>query len=190
MKKIIFWLIVILTIIISGVLIIQIEKIDKKMIEDYTSNRIIDIVETSDTTTTTTTTKKTTTTTKKTTKRTIQKRTQSVTNNDNNSFRLTHYGWDCKGCGGNTAIGYNVKNTIYYNDKDYGKVRIVAMCSKYPLYSIIKIKNYKFGGDILAIVIDRGVGCGTIDLLTTSEKKSSQLGIQNNIKIEMLRKGR
>ena len=25
---------------------------------------------------------------------------------------LTHYGPDCKGCGGTTAAGYNVKNTI------------------------------------------------------------------------------
>ena len=105
-------------------------------------------------------------------------------------YKLTHYGWDCKGCGGKTATGYSIKKTYYYNDKQYGKVRIVAMCSKMKLGSIIRIKNYKRGGDIIAIVIDRGVGCGTIDLLTTSEKKSSQLGIQNNVKIEILRRGK
>ena len=189
MKKIIFWLIVILTIIISGLLIIQIGKIDKKMIEDYTSNRIIDIVESSDTTTT----KKTTTTTKKTTKRTTQKRTQSITNNDNNSFRLTHYGWDCKGCGGNTAIGYNVKNTIYYNDKDYGTIRILAADKSIPCGSIIHIKNYKFveGNEFTGIVLDRGsaiVGL-TMDLLYPSEADTVVIGRQRNIEFSIERWG-
>jgi site-specific DNA-cytosine methylase len=156
---------------------------------------------------TTTTTKKTTTTvnnykqlqttkkkktTKKvatTTKKVIKKTTSKVTNTKG-SYKLTHYGWDCKGCGGNTSIGYNVKHTIYYNDKQYGKVRICAMSSAMPLYSIIKIKNYKLGGDITCAVIDRGVGSGVIDLLVESEKKSSQLGIQRNVQIEILRKGK
>ena len=64
------------------------------------------------------------------------------------------------------------------------------MCSKYPLYSIIKIKDYKLGGDTLAIVLDRGVGCNTIDLAVKNEKTASKYGIQNNVKIEILRKGR
>lgn len=105
------------------------------------------------------------------------------------TYKLTHYGWDC--CkSGKTATGYNVKNTIYYNDKEYGTVRIVAMCKNIPLYSIVKIKDYKLGGDITAIVIDRGVGCGTIDLLVENEAKSSKLGIQKNITVEILRKGK
>lgn len=105
-------------------------------------------------------------------------------------YKLTHYGWDCKGCRGKTATGYNIKKTIYYKDKQYGKVRIVAMCSKMPLYSIIKIKNYKRGGDITAIVLDRGVGCSTIDLAVKNEKTSYKYGIQKNVKIEILRRGR
>lgn len=105
-------------------------------------------------------------------------------------YKLTHYGWDCKGCRGKTATGYNIRKTIWYNDKQYGKVRIVAMCKKMPLYSIIKIKNYKRGGDITAIVLDRGVGCSTIDLAVKNERTSSKYGIQKNVKIEILRKGR
>ncbi len=105
-------------------------------------------------------------------------------------YKLTHYGWDCKGCGGKTATGYNIRKTIWYKDKQYGKVRIVAMCSKMPLYSIIKIKNYKRGGDITAIVLDRGVGCSTIDLAVKNERTSYKYGIQKNVKIEILRKGR
>lgn len=127
---------------------------------------------------------------KKTTKKTTAKKIVKVNNNNSSGYRLTHYGYDCKGCGGRTATGYDISKTIYYNDSTYGKVRIVAMCSKYPLYSIIKIKDYKLGGDTLAIVLDRGVGCGTIDLAVKNEKTASKYGIQNNVKIEILRKGR
>lgn len=139
------------------------------------------------TTSSTTTTKKVKTTKKvvKTTKKVVPKKVVKSTN----GFRLTHYGYDCCKTG-RTATGYDISKTIYYNDSTYGKVRIVAMCSKYPLYSIIKIKNYKLGGDTLAIVLDRGVGCGTIDLAVKNEKTASKYGIQNNIQIEILRKGR
>lgn len=132
----------------------------------------------------------TTTTTTKTTKKVVKKNTTKSNTTKQSVYKLTHYGWDCKGCRGNTAIGYNVRNTIYYNDSQFGKVRICAMSKSMPLYSVIKIKNYKLGGDITCIVIDRGVGSGVIDLLTESEKKSSQLGIQRNVQIEILRKGR
>ena len=108
----------------------------------------------------------------------------------NGTYKLTHYGHDC--CkSGKTATGYDVRKTIYYNDKEYGQVRIVAMCKNIPLYSIVKIKNYKItGGDVIAIVIDRGVGCSTIDLLVENEAKSSKLGIQRNTVVEILRKGK
>lgn len=108
----------------------------------------------------------------------------------NGTYKLTHYGHDC--CkSGKTATGYDVRNTIYYNDNEYGNVRIVAMCKNIPLYSIVKIKNYKItGGDVIAIVIDRGVGCSTIDLLVENEAKSSKLGIQRNTIVEILRKGK
>lgn len=54
-------------------------------------------------------------------------------------------------------------------DATYAKLRIVAM-KNLPLYSIIKIKNYD-GRDIFAIVLDRGVGSGVIDLLVENEKQ-------------------
>lgn len=139
------------------------------------------------TTTSTTTTKKVKTTKKvvKTTKKVVPKKVVKSTS----GYKLTHYGYDCCRTG-RTATGYDISKTQYYNDSTYGKVRIVAMCSKYPLYSIIKIKNYKLGGDTLAIVLDRGVGCGTIDLAVKNEKTASKYGIQNNVQIEILRKGR
>ena len=139
------------------------------------------------TTTSTTTTKKVKTTKKvvKTTKKVVPKKVIKSTS----GYRLTHYGYDCCKTG-RTATGYDISKTQYYNDSTYGRVRIVAMCSKYPLYSIIKIKNYKLGGDTLAIILDRGVGCGTIDLAVKNEKTASKYGIQNNVQIEILRKGR
>lgn len=155
-------------------------------INNTTNSVIKEFIDVSSTTTTKTT--KTTKKVVKTTKKTITKKT-TIHKETHNGYKLTHYGWDCKGCSGNTAAGYNVKHTIYYNDSSYGKVRIVAM-KNIPLYSIIKIKNYKLGGDITAIVLDRGVGSNVIDLLVESEKKSSQLGIQKGVQIEILRKGK
>ena len=126
----------------------------------------------------------TTTTKKKTTK----KVTRVATTQQTNTYKITHYGYDCKGCSGTTASGYNVRNTIYYNDPTYGRLRIVAI-KGLPLYSIIKIKNYD-GQDILAIVLDRGVGNGVIDLLVENEKVASRLGIRKNIEIEIVRSGK
>lgn len=133
------------------------------------------------------TTTNTTTTTKKTTKKKTTKNIIKTTMKEG-TYKLTHYGWDCKGCGGNTASGYNVRNTIYYNDVTYSKLRIAAM-KDLPLYSVIKIKNYD-GRDIFAIVLDRGVGSGVIDLLVENEKTASKLGIRKNIEIEVLRYGK
>ncbi len=124
----------------------------------------------------------------KTTLKSTKKTTTTRITTKEGTYKLTHYGWDCKGCGGNTASGYNVRNTIYYNDATYGKLRIVAM-KDLPLYSVIKIKNYD-GRDIFAIVLDRGVGSSVIDLLVENEKKASQLGIRKNIEIEVLRSGK
>lgn len=94
-----------------------------------------------------------------------------ITSNKVGTYKLTHYGWDCKCCSGNTASGYNVRNTIYYNDPTYGKLRIVAM-KDLKLYSVIRIKKYDT--EIYAIVLDRGVGSGVIDLLVENEKKAKE----------------
>ena len=153
------------------------------------SNNIDTTVTTTNTTRTTitTTTRKRTTTTKRTTRE--SKQTTQRASALSQIYKLTHYGPDCSGCSGTTASGYNVRNTIYYNDNTYGKIRVVAM-KDLPLYSVIKIKNYKQSGDIIAIVLDKPKNYGIIDLLVESEKKSSQLGIQNNVQIEILRRGK
>ena len=150
--------------------------------------------------TTTTTTKKQTTTSKKivTTNKPVEtdesefKLVKTISKNDKKFIgKVTHYGPDCKGCSGTTSSGYNVNNTIYYNDKTYGNIRIVAAPKQVPLYSVLKLHNYK-GGTITAIVLDRGGAItGTkFDILVSSEKEASRWGVQSNLKIEILRWGK
>lgn len=129
---------------------------------------------------------------------------------------LTGYGPDCVGCGNyktkkvKTASGYHIANIvgkeiepafrITYNDKEYGKVRIVAADSDIPFYSIVRITVPKWEEPIIAIVLDRGStvgfddcrsskGCLTnFDLLYATEKKA--LGKTKNVKFELLRRGK
>ena len=105
---------------------------------------------------------------------------------------VSHYGPDCVGCIGITASGYNVKNTIYYTDKEYGKVRIVAADPSIPLGSILRL-TYK-DKIFHVIALDRGGAIGfnrtfILDLLCESEKISYEYGIMKNTKIEVLRYG-
>ena len=106
---------------------------------------------------------------------------------------ITGYGPDCRGCSGITASGYNVKNNIYYYDKEYGKIRIVAADKSIPFGSIIKITDLKNKDDILAIVLDRGGAIGFkksvyFDLLYKSEKETNSFGKQKAT-FKLLRKG-
>ncbi|MDD6224275.1 MAG: hypothetical protein PUB18_04660 [bacterium] len=108
---------------------------------------------------------------------------------------LSHYGHDCYGCtSGLTASGYNISNgIIHYSDPTFGNVRIVAAGYEYQEGSILRLTNVE-STPIVAIVLDRGgaIGAGksfTIDLLTESNAKAYELGIRNNVKIEMLRSG-
>ena len=81
---------------------------------------------------------------------------------------------------------------IYYDDKEYGRIRIVAADRSIPCGSIVKISNYKFSnGDFYGIVLDRGssiVGL-TMDLLYTSEKDTVVIGRTYNISFKIERWG-
>lgn len=108
------------------------------------------------------------------------------------SGTVSHYGPDCVGCIGITASGYNVKNTIYYKDKEYGTIRIVAADPSIPLGSILRLT---YQNNIFHVIaLDRGGAIGfnrtfILDLLCESEKISYQHGIMKNTKIEVLRYG-
>ena len=109
---------------------------------------------------------------------------------------LTGYGPDCPGCGGHVACSPNsdVRNgNIYYNDREYGKIRILAADYAIPCGSIIHIENFKFveGNELTGIVLDRGsaiVGL-TMDLLYPSEKDTEIIGRQRDIKFTIERWG-
>lgn len=109
---------------------------------------------------------------------------------------LTGYGPDCPGCGGRVACSPNpdVRNgNIYYNDKEYGTIRILAADKSIPCGSIIHIKNFKFveNKEFIGIVLDRGsaiVGL-TMDLLYSSETDTVVIGRQRNIEFTVLRWG-
>lgn len=105
---------------------------------------------------------------------------------------LSYYASDCKGCSGITASGLDIRSgNIYYQDKTYGTVRIVAGDAKIPFGTIVRMNLS--GKSTLAIVLDRGgIGFGKkflFDVLCESEAKSYQLGVVYNAKVEVLRNG-
>lgn len=107
---------------------------------------------------------------------------------------ITGYGHDCDGCIGITASGYDVRNTIYYNDKTYNKVRVLAADKSLPFGTIIKVSNLENYNDFIGIVLDRGsaisfTGASQIDLLFESENYSYDFGRKHNVTFEILRLG-
>ena len=111
--------------------------------------------------------------------------------------KMTGYGPDCVGCSGITASGRNVLNgNIYYEDKTFGTIRIVAGDKSIPFGSIIKITGINISSEpVLAIVLDRGGMIGFaegkhayFDLLYASEGDASSFGRQNAT-FELLRSG-
>ena len=121
---------------------------------------------------------------------------------------MTGYGPDCYGCGGRTSSGYDLREKIYYDDAEYGTIRIVAADKYFPFYSIIRISNVPGMEPFIAIVLDRGGDVGwyrnsvsgeimfdsqkgtLFDLAFTTEKDPNILGKTNNVKFEVLRSGR
>ena len=111
---------------------------------------------------------------------------------------LAGYGPDCVGCTSfRTASGrYIGDGNIYYEDKEYGKIRIVAGDKSYPFGTIVKISNTNYGDNspIYAVVLDRGGGVGKgkkflFDLLFTTEKEAAKAGSRKNVIFEILRLG-
>ena len=103
---------------------------------------------------------------------------------------MTAYGPDCVGCSGITSSGYNVlKGNIYYYDKTYGNIRIVAADKSLPFGTIVRISDLDvFDDDILAIVLDRGVVGTNLDLLVDNVDKAYGIG-KRYISYDILRFG-
>ena len=107
---------------------------------------------------------------------------------------LTGYVGDCPLCSGYLACPPRtnvLKKGIYYNDKKYGKIRIVASSRNYPCGTILKFNVKKLSSEpIIAIVLDRGVGGNVIDLLSDSKDYAvKKIGRVRNLNFEVLREG-
>lgn len=108
---------------------------------------------------------------------------------------LTGYGPDCLGCGGHTSTGFDLTQSIYYEDSEYGSVRILAADKSFPFYSIIRVSNVPTMDDFIGIVLDRGgnvgFGKGTLfDLAFESESSPSLIPLTHNVTFELLRSGK
>lgn len=107
---------------------------------------------------------------------------------------LTGYGPDCYGCTGKTSTGHNLYESIYYNDSEYGSLRILAADSSFPDYSVFRV-TIPGKDSFLAIVLDRGgnvgYGKGTLfDLAYATESDPDIIGLTYNVTFELLRSGR
>ncbi len=78
--------------------------------------------------------------------------------------KVTSYSPDCAGCSKTGAVACHTKNRgthslindgIYYNDEEFGNVRILSTASSLPCGTIIKIDNGKIE-PYYGVVLDRG----------------------------------
>lgn len=107
---------------------------------------------------------------------------------------LTGYGADCYGCSGITSSGFDLRETMYYEDPEYGTVRILAADPMFSFYSIFRI-NVPGMEPFIGIVLDRGgnvgYGKGTLfDLAYISENDPNLIGLTRNVTFELLRSGK
>lgn len=103
---------------------------------------------------------------------------------------LTGYGADCPLCSGHLACmpSLDVLNgNIYYTDSVYGNLNIVASSSNLACGTVVRI-NSNFG-EIMAIVLDRGVGGNNLDLLQVSEQEALINVGRSIVSYDILRKG-
>lgn len=107
---------------------------------------------------------------------------------------MTGYGPDCVGCGGRVGCppSQNVTNgNVFFNDNEYGTIRIVASDKRIPCGTIVKITNSTVGDEVVAIVLDRGGAIkGTLmDFLVPTEQEASRTIGRQNVTYEIVRWG-
>lgn len=120
--------------------------------------------------------------------------------------KITGYGPDCAGCSATGTVACYTKNKekhslvndgIYYEDEDFGSVRILSAASAIPCGTIIKIDNGVLE-PFYGVVLDRGgsmnrawnSGTVWIDLAYSSNNDARNAKITgNNIKFEVQRWG-
>lgn len=119
----------------------------------------------------------------------------STNNNILNTLdgQLTGYVYNCPLCSGRLACMSSLdlsQGNIHYEDFEYGTVRIVASSKNVPCGSIVRFSTPSISEQpIIAIVLDRGVGGTTIDLLVESESYAYNAIGRRNITYDILRNG-
>lgn len=107
---------------------------------------------------------------------------------------LTGYGPDCYGCSGITRSGHNLHDSVYYNDYEYGNIRILAADPSFGKYAIFRVSNVPGMEPFIAIVLDTGGNVGynkgtLFDLAFATERGNDVIGLTNGVKFELLREG-
>lgn len=98
------------------------------------------------------------------------------------TYQATYYTATCNGCTGKTAMGINVKNTIYYNG-----LRVVAVDTRLiPLGTILEIKTHY--GTFKAIAGDTGgaIKGRLLDVLVSSVSEARKLG-RHNVEVRIVK---
>lgn len=96
----------------------------------------------------------------------------------------------CEGCTGVTASGYDVLDNVYYNDKEYGYINVLAGDNSISFGSVI----YFFDLNLYGVVLDRGSMIGFdkdigFDLLMNDYNAAINFGIKYNMKYKIIRYG-
>lgn len=107
---------------------------------------------------------------------------------------LTGYGPDCYGCSGKTRSGYDLNVSVYYDDYEFGTVRILAADSSFGKNAIFRVSNIPGMDPFIAIVLDTGGNVGfnkgtLFDLAFATEKDPNIIGLTGNVTFELLRRG-
>ena len=105
---------------------------------------------------------------------------------------LTGYIYNCPLCSGRLACKYDLDlsdGKTFFNDYQYGNVRIVASSSNLSCGTIVSFNSPKVSDQpVLAIVLDRGVHGNSLDLLTESLDAARVVG-RSSITYDVLREG-
>lgn len=107
---------------------------------------------------------------------------------------MTSYGPDCAGCSGKSGCPPRQdfrEGNIYFNDSNYGTVRVVATDSSIPCGTMVRITTAGASEPIYAVALDRGgaIKQNKMDLLYESNSAATRAGTKYNVKFEIVRWG-
>lgn len=109
--------------------------------------------------------------------------------------QMTAYKATCVGCTGKVSCPprQDVRNdNIYYEDQEYGTIRILAADPAIPCGTIVQITNVSFSTEpIFGIVLDRGgaIKGNIMDFLVGENDDMDVVGRQKNVHYEVVRWG-